>query len=1057
MVKVTSSHPEAPQKSKVQYESDFDLAINKLNIAQRDAVTHIDGPVLVIAGPGTGKTEIIAARIGVLLRSVEAQAAPYNILCLTYTDAATVAMRQRLLKMIGPDAYRVNIYTFHAFCNEVIQYHPDHFGKKEMEPISDLENIEILQQILDELPNDNPLKRFKGEIYYEVGRLLPLFRKMKEEGWTPEYITTCIDAYLKDLPNRDEYIYKRANKKQGVKVGDIKQNHVDAQAEKMDKLQAAAALFPIYLEKMFNAGRYDYNDMIQWVIKEFQNNEDLLRSYQEQYLYFLVDEYQDTNGSQNQILQLLVDYWDTPNVFTVGDDDQSIYEFQGARMKNILDYYNSYKKDIKVVVLEDNYRSSQQILDYTKALIDNNSKRLINIIPGLTKTLQAKNEEVANSTVTPAIVSYYNAEHEVADIIIQIEKLQKEGVELNEVAIIYYRHRQADEIIELLERKEIPYNVAKKVDILKLPLIRNLLNVLAYLQMEHVSPHSGEPLLFEMMHYGFFDINPRDIARISSHCATEKTHRWREVIADKKMLEGLKLENPDTIKDLEYNIFRWIKEYSNLTLPMLFEKIINWGGVLKHVLNSNDKLWLMQVLSTLFDFIKEESKKSPRISISTLLTMIDQMERNAIPLQINKTIYEEHGVNLTTAHSAKGHEFKYVYLIGCTKRIWEKKGNSYTYALPDTLTFTKEENLIEGARRLFYVAISRAKEYLQISYPKHDVNGKELEKTLFIAEIQDKIDATEDDRHLQNEQMIDYKSFAMKELMIPTIDLMDKTFIDTRLEKYSLSITHLNNYLRCPLSFYFQNILRVPVAQHEASSFGTSVHFALKELFSKMQDHPSKQFPSKKVFLQDFHLEMERNKDSFTDTQYDLRIALAEKTLPLYHDKYVKTWNKVAVTEYNMRNIEVEGIPINGKLDKLEFNGREVNVVDYKTGKVKDGRKKLSPPNDKNPLGEDYWRQIVFYQILMDNQRLKKWEMVSGEIDFIEADDEAGAPANEFVKIKIAVTREDVKNVMGQIKSAYSNIMDHNFSEGCNDKNCRWCNFVKNHYITDETSLDAVE
>lgn len=162
----------------------FEKALNELNNAQREAVDQIDGPVLVVAGPGTGKTQIIAARIGNILTQTDT--APQNILCLTYTDAGTIAMRQRLMKFIGPTAYRVNIYTFHAFCNEVIQSNLDYFGKRILEPISDLENISLLQSIIDELPPTNIIRRLKGDIYFEVKRLNSLFRMMKEEDWSTE-------------------------------------------------------------------------------------------------------------------------------------------------------------------------------------------------------------------------------------------------------------------------------------------------------------------------------------------------------------------------------------------------------------------------------------------------------------------------------------------------------------------------------------------------------------------------------------------------------------------------------------------------------------------------------------------------------------------------------------------------------------------------------------------------------------------------------------------------------------------------------------------------------
>ncbi|HEY4798663.1 MAG TPA: UvrD-helicase domain-containing protein, partial [Bacteroidia bacterium] len=196
------------------YDKKFSEELARLNAEQRKAVEHIDGPVMVIAGPGTGKTQIIAGRIGHILKS-DLQIAPHNILCLTYTDAGTVAMRNRLLQFIGPTAYRVNIYTFHSFCNDIIQHNLDYFGKRELEPISDLEHVKLLHDLLDTLPANHLLKRLKGDIYYDTDRMKNLYQQMKEEDWSPEHISKKIDEFLSDLPQEYVYVKDSKNGKKG--------------------------------------------------------------------------------------------------------------------------------------------------------------------------------------------------------------------------------------------------------------------------------------------------------------------------------------------------------------------------------------------------------------------------------------------------------------------------------------------------------------------------------------------------------------------------------------------------------------------------------------------------------------------------------------------------------------------------------------------------------------------------------------------------------------------------------------------------------------------------
>src|SRR5215510_378156 len=192
---------------KERLEKKFFEEYNKLNDQQRNAVDTIEGPVMVIAGPGTGKTQILASRIGKIL--LDTDTAPQNILCLTYTDAGVVAMRKRLLQFIGADAYKVNIYTFHAFCNDVIQENLSLFEKTALDPISDLERIELFKELIDSFPKNHPLKRYRGDVYFEINNLQQLFSAMKREGWTPAYINQKIEEYLADITTRDEFIYKR--------------------------------------------------------------------------------------------------------------------------------------------------------------------------------------------------------------------------------------------------------------------------------------------------------------------------------------------------------------------------------------------------------------------------------------------------------------------------------------------------------------------------------------------------------------------------------------------------------------------------------------------------------------------------------------------------------------------------------------------------------------------------------------------------------------------------------------------------------------------------------
>ncbi len=441
----------------------FEYALQALNLNQKKAVIQIEGPVLVIAGPGTGKTQILAARIACILS--ESDCLPENILCLTYTDAGAVAMRKRLLLFIGPDAYRVHIFTFHAFCNTIIQENLDYFGFRGLDAISELEQIEYVHRIIDGLGKNHPLKRYTGDIYYETGKLLNLFETMKREHWEPVFLIGKIQNYLADLPLREEYIYKRDSKH--GKKGELKKALIEAEIKRMRQLEAAAECFVGYQNLLKSGNKYDFADMIHWVIEAFKNNPEMLSQYQERYLYFLVDEFQDTSGSQNELLEMLLSFWNNPNVFCVGDDDQSIFRFQGANVENIHQFIKKYNP--QTITLDENYRSSQHILDSAGALIKENKTRIDKF-----KTLLARHQLYGDLAAQPEIRAYYNQAHEVAGIAHEIENLKSKGVKLSEIAVLYRKHQQAEDIIKYLQARNIPVNTKRRIDILREPFIKKL-------------------------------------------------------------------------------------------------------------------------------------------------------------------------------------------------------------------------------------------------------------------------------------------------------------------------------------------------------------------------------------------------------------------------------------------------------------------------------------------------------------------------------------------------------------------------------------------------------
>ncbi|MCW3119389.1 MAG: ATP-dependent helicase, partial [Chitinophagaceae bacterium] len=945
---------------------------------------------------------------------------------------------------------------------------------------------------------NHPLKRYRGDVYFEVNNLQSLFSTMKREGWTPEFISLKIDEFIADLPTRDEFIYKRKYKE--FNAGDLKRDKIDEATEKMEKLRAAVNEFDRFQKMMRKKNRYDFDDMINWVIKAFEENKNLLASYQERFQYMLVDEYQDTSGTQNRLVELLISYWEIPNVFVVGDDDQSIYRFQGANVENMLDFAGNYKDDLLTVVLTNNYRSTQPILDISKTLINRNEERLVNKLEGLSKDLLSSNQLISHLIHNPSIKEYETQRQEMIGITREVQNLLQQNVSPGKISIIYKENKYGEELAQYFKLLNIPVYSKRHLNILELPLAQKIILFLKYLAAEHDIPYGGDEMLFEILHFNWFKIPSIEIAKISIEVANRRyadnKTSIRQLLTEKAKAPAKDLFSVglhEGLKKASAVIEKLIAEVPNVTLQSLFENIIREAGVLNDIMQSNDKHWQLKVLTGLFDFIKYETHRNPYMKLEEMVRLIELMEKEDIKLPLVQVSGSDKGVNLLTAHGSKGLEFEYVFLAGCNASSWEKKRKpGGGYKLPDTIFSESSSTAVgmgetEELRRLFYVALTRAEQYLSVSYSKFKNDGKELEPSMFIAEIQDQHQLPVEKVFLDAEVLSAFAALDFEKTEAPEIEKIEAEFISHLIDKFVMNVTALNNYLKCPLEFYFKNLVRIPSPKNEATEFGSSVHYALEKLFLKMSARPGQsdgsarpghsdgsarpgysdgsarpgqsdgsarpgqsdgqetkkdQFPSKQEFIGDFEWYMHRHRESFTKEQFDRRLEYGQEVLSNYYDKYIHTFNKIVAIERNIRNVVVKDVPLKGKLDKLEFDGKAVNVVDYKTGDPDKAIPKLKAPSEKDPNGGDYWRQAVFYKILVDHYDAKDWKVISVEFDFIEPDKK-----KNYRKEKLVINPADITTVTQQITATWAKIQAHDFYTGCGKEDCHWCNFVKTNNL----------
>ena len=970
-----------------------------LNKEQQQAVNNPDGTTLVIAGAGSGKTEVLARRVESMLVSDQG-INPNMVLLLTFTESGVAAMRKRLVKYIGPTAYKIHINTFHGMCNEIIQSRPDYFGVREFEPVSELERIEISYKILDNLLPAHPLKRLRGDVYYDSRRMLNLFSIMKKENWDAKHIQDASNIYLQNLPNKEEYIYKRGNKKKGIEIGDVKKALIDKEVDKMKLLVAAAKLLDKYNEMLKASERYDFSDMIHWVLDAWTNDDDFLLSYQERYQYLLLDEFQDQNKSQADLVTRLMDYWDTPNIFAVGDTQQCLYEFQGARIQNIIDFKETYNPEL--IIFTENYRSNQHIIDHAENVIVNTEEKM-----GMVRKLHAATDK---GEAYPKVLGFDNLAMETCWIADDIEKEFKKGNDVSQIGIIYRKHRQADDLIQQFEARGVPYKIKRSVNVLDSTIVRQLLDILSFIvNYDELRQDTYDSLLFRILHFSFLG---------NDH---QKIHRYYMLLQDKEARSRKPVDYIKTEKILD----GLVKLYHNKPLIVLINHILEDTGLMEWVVKSKDYMQTIQYINTFFNWVKTEVFKDINLNGKQLIQKIDKMRKNGLFLSVIDISGQNTGVNLLTMHGAKGLEFEKVIIMGAIRSEMEASRTPATsFKLPDTLTLSSAENKLESNRRLFYVGMTRAEKELFITYAVKNNDGKELEPTQFISESGIGID------EVPEVDLTDYLRYQFKS---PKIVLdVDKAVIQDKLDNFTMSVSALNKYLKCPVQFYFENIIRIPFIATPALIFGNGVHLALKHLYDAAKSGHEMNYNQ---FFDVFAKYMKRQLAQLTKLEYDSRMELGKRTLKYYYDEIYPKSNKVTVNEFKFNRIVIDGVPCKGDMDKGEFDGRLVTIKDYKTGSIIYAKKNLKPPSEKEPQGRDYWRQGGFYKLMLDHFQAQDWKFNGVAFDMIGD--------SEFESLPIEILPKDENMLRKLIVEVYGKIMNAEFTEGCGEEDCVWCNLLK--------------
>lgn len=1004
--------------------SDFVSEYQRLNPEQKLAVDTLEGPVMVIAGAGTGKTQTIALRIGKIL--TETQIDPHNILCLTFTENAALNMRQRLLDLIGSASYSVRICTFHAFCNSVIKDHPEYFlfSSRESIPLDDVKQIQIIRSLIDKLSPQSPLKSFNFTYFYEKDILRSL-TSLKKENVTPDDFAgliklasgfvkisapvvaklTALRATSKTESEIVDLIYHLSQKatplyqtrlnlflnlfqNQSVPLSDLKKNVrdlVDKTTANLPKLQDLLTIYRGYQQALTDQGLYDYDDMILWVVNAFKDNPLLLSEYQELYQYILVDEFQDTNSSQYEIINQLIKDQELPNIFVVGDDDQSIYRFQGASVENVYTFYRRFIKDIKIVVLKNNYRSHKLILDSSNDVISHNLNRITHYIDNLDKSLTSAR------TYDPDPINLFTANSPLEEchfVAAKIKKLIDTGVKPSEIAVLFRNNADINDLLPHLDRNHLKYLLSDSVNILDTPEIQQLLTLFRYI----FNPDDAN-LYAQVLSFKFTGINSLTLYKIFHH-----------------QIDPDKLKS---IKKFRRNLAYIDKLKYNAPADLVFNRIIRRFGYLKWILKHR-RVDLLKQVNSLYSHLKN-SLQIEKISLSQWVDNLEILIDGGLSLNSPPLLGDlDQSIRLMTVHKAKGLEFEHVFLFKVLSGKWDNISSRSLIKLPLGIVKTDISDVaydidLEEDRRLFYVALTRAKNQIYLSYSRFNNAGREQLHSVFINEINPTLIQTiSSTPESETAALTAFYSPKIPQLISASLKGYLENYLTTQ---YRFNVTHLNSYLKCPLCFFFKTILRLPQVKTKSLSFGTSVHGALAYLY---QHHLSLE-----KFLGIFVQNLRR--ENLTDKDFQDLFISGKKILSNYYTQYQAEFAKNCLIEHDFKsyNVRLGDIPLTGKIDKMEFLDKNfVNVVDYKTGKPDSKYQELSSDGD-------YFRQLVFYKILTGHAHGFKYKVKSGTIDFIQPN-----AKGQFVRKNFNLTVDDEAKLTSQIKDVYTKILAQNFSIG---------------------------
>ncbi len=885
-----------------------------LNTEQRQAVRFGKGPLLIIAGAGTGKTTVITERIAYLIEKKKAR--PEEILALTFTQKASREMEERVDLLVPYGATQMWILTFHGFCDRVLKAEALILG---LNPgytlVTESESIQLVQNHIFQFPLStlrplgNPTKFVEGMITH--------FSRLKDEDISQAQYETWAKKQVKNASTPEE-------------------------CEQAEQYLELAHAMKTYEEIKLKENVLDFSDLVEKTLCLLRNHPSVLAKYQRQFKYVLVDEYQDTNFAQNELAMLLARPENNLNV--CGDDDQSIYKWRGAAISNIIQFRTQFPK-AKIVVLTKNYRSVQSVLDSSYRLIQHNNPDRLEVAENIDKRLECM-RRIRGEPIRYVYEDRVEDEaEEVAKTILALTRGELGTYEPKDIAILVRANSHAEPFVRSMLRRGVPYQFLGPGQLFKQPEVKDLIAYLLFL-----SDVSDSISLYRIMTMEQFTIPSRDIALLLSwskrsgkslyetvesavhaYVHTPKQTQIEKEDHDGQRIEenGLSLDGNESLQRLFTLISGHLAKIRTDTAGQILYDFLVESGLMKSFTSVSTKKEQSQAdnIAKFFDKIKSYEATHSEAGVFAVSEWIQlAMNLGESPTASDMDWTANNAVNILTVHSAKGLEFPVVFVVNLVSARFPTTQKREQLPIPDALIrelLPVGDAHLEEERRLMYVAMTRARDRLYLTAANYYGEGKREKKlSPFLAEaLGDEIHNTPAHPREQDPQL-------------RLLDFAKPKEADVISEEKKRSITYISysqfeTFHTCPLQYKYRYIMRVPVMQTPALLFGDTIHRTIRLFY---EDFRVKKPVSKELLLEYYGQQFPSGKYRHRAYEQSL-FDHGKELLEGYYEKTFDPTVHVLALEQPFKIHMKQSLFMGGKIDRVDqLPDGTIEIIDYKTG-----------------------------------------------------------------------------------------------------------------------------